>query len=166
LARDGGKCHVFAIKEPDMIRPIVVIDDHPEHLEFIVTLLRRAGFSAQGFASAKRAVEFIARSNTAVVVTDVFMPDMDGFEVMQCIRRDYPGIAVIGIGGSRKTYGSSLLKAMGELGAAAIFEKPIDPVSLIAEVGCLLKQISVPPKSGAETTGDATCTCAPAREQS
>jgi CheY-like chemotaxis protein len=117
-----------------MTRTVIVIDDNSTHLEFVVTLLIRAGFSVEGFTSARRALQFAASANPAVVVTDVFMPDMDGIEVLRFIQRELPHVGVVAISGSQWNVGSHYLLAMSSLGAAEILPKPIDPDALVAAV--------------------------------
>jgi DNA-binding NtrC family response regulator len=126
-----------------MRKPIVVIDDHPEHLMFLTLLLRRAGHEVQGFSCARRAFEGIAALRPAVVVTDVFMPDMDGIEVVRLLRNIHPGIAVVGIGGLGRELGPNYLGAMEALGAAATFKKPINEQLFLAEIERLATQTSM-----------------------
>jgi DNA-binding NtrC family response regulator len=120
-----------------MRKPIVVIDDHPEHLLFLTVLLRRAGHEVQGFSCARRAFDGIEAARPALVITDVFMPDMDGIEVVRRLRGNHPEIAVIGIGGFGGQSGPNYLSAMLALGAAATFKKPINEQLFLAEVGRL-----------------------------
>jgi len=128
------------MNSPHMNRPVVVIDDNTTHLDFVVTLLRRAGFTAEGFTRAKRALEYVRGSETAVIVTDLFMPDMDGIEVLRCVQQEIPHIGVIGISGSQWGAGNYYLSVLRSLGAAEIIAKPLDPAALIAAVERLFPQ--------------------------
>jgi DNA-binding NtrC family response regulator len=127
-----------------MHKPIVVIDDHPEHLLYLTLLLRRAGHEVRGFSCARHAFDEIAAAPPALVVTDVFMPDMDGIEVVRLLRRNHPSIAVIGIGGFGRELGPNYLSAMRALGAAATFKKPINERLFLAEVDRLTAPSAVP----------------------
>jgi DNA-binding NtrC family response regulator len=123
-----------------MDRCVVVIDDNPRELEETVTLLRKAGFNAEGFSRAKRALEYAGRVDVTVIVTEVLMPEMDGIEVLRFIQRELPHIGVVGVSGSPETLGSNYLSAMTALGAAAILSKPLDPVALVAAVNRICRK--------------------------
>ena len=127
---------------------VVVIEDHPEHLEYVVTLLRRAGHSVDGFTSAAAAMRHIALGATRLIITDVFMPDMDGFEVLKALQRTHPHIPVIAVtgAGSRQAL---FLEAMRHMGARAGFTKPIDAAALLAAVARLLGEAPARVANGA-----------------
>jgi FixJ family two-component response regulator len=127
-----------------MDRFVVVIDHNARALEQSVALLRQAGLKVEGFASARVALDFAATSDTAVIVTEVFMPDMDGIEVLRFIRSGLPQIGVIAIGGSAEGSGSHYLSVMNALGAADILSKPVDPGALVAAVMRVLQKPSAP----------------------
>ena len=130
-----------------MDRYVVVIDHNPRELELTVALLRLAGLKVEGFASAKTALDFAGRSTTAAIVTEVFMPDMDGIEVLRFIQRELPRIGVIAVGGTPEGLGSNYLTAMNALGAAEILSKPVDPRTLVAAVTRVLRQQDSQPAS-------------------
>jgi DNA-binding NtrC family response regulator len=116
---------------------IVVIEGHPEYLEHMTKLLRRAGYRVAGFCAAPRAMRHIASDATSLVITDVFMPDMDGFEVLRELKRlgrDIPVIAVTGIDPRHALF----LDAMRHMGARATFTKPIEAELLLATVAHLI----------------------------
>ena len=114
---------------------IVVVEDHPEHLDYLATLLRRAGYAVAPFASATEALAHLAATPARLVITDVFMPDMDGFEVLLSIRRTAPATKVIAISGS--TRDGFFLKAMRDLGADASFTKPLEVEPFLGAVAAL-----------------------------
>jgi DNA-binding NtrC family response regulator len=125
---------------------VVVIDGNPTELDLTVTVLRLAGFKVEGFPRAKAALEFARRTATAVIVTEVFIPEMDGIEVLRFIRRELPSIGVIGIGGSTDGLGTNYLAAMTALGATEIIPKPVDAGALVAAVTRVFqkRQITTP----------------------
>jgi len=126
-----------------MNRSIVVIDDNTGYLEFVTTLLSRAGFEAHPFNCAKKAMKFVQQTEVALVITDVFMPDMDGIEVLRMLQRVAPQVSVIGISGLQASFGYSYLEALRALGASAILQKPCDPQALLAEIKRLLEDVSL-----------------------
>jgi DNA-binding response OmpR family regulator len=69
---------------------IVLVDDHPEHLDYLATLLRRAGYRGAAFNRAAPALCHLKRYPPRLVITDVFTPEKDGFEVLQAVRDIFP----------------------------------------------------------------------------
>jgi CheY-like chemotaxis protein len=69
-----------------------------------------------------------------LVVTDVYMPDADGLEVLQLVRQEHPSLPVIVISGrfAADTFGKSLMMSMRKLGAAGTLAKPVTPSSILA----------------------------------
>jgi CheY-like chemotaxis protein len=117
---------------------IVVIDDHAEHLDYLATLLRRAGYVVAAFGGAEQALSFLKQCRPLLLVTDVFMPEKDGFEVLQEVRRWCPDLPLIAVSGVGPRSQSLFLDAMKHLGATAVFAKPIDSTALLATVAALV----------------------------
>jgi CheY-like chemotaxis protein len=123
---------------------IVVIEDHPEHLDYLATLLRRCGYAVDAFASAKAALRHVEANSTNLVITDVFMPGMDGFEVLKGFRCVRPTLPIIAVSGSGPENRALFLRAMRQLGARAGFAKPIEVRSLLDTVAQLVSAPSPP----------------------
>jgi len=77
-----------------MTRVLVVDDDHPQAEEFEV-LLRKAGCDVTLAGNGREAMDLLRSDLPDVVLTDLDMPEMDGLELVQAIRRDYPALPVI-----------------------------------------------------------------------
>jgi two-component system chemotaxis response regulator CheY len=127
-----------AMKNPAPAR-IVAIDDHAEHLDYLVTLLRRAGYVVEGFAHAVTALDYIARTPVSLVITDVFMPEMDGFEVLKALLQSHPELPLIAVSGTASPEHGRLLSGMKTLGARAVFTKPLDAAALLESVSVLIR---------------------------
>ncbi len=89
-----------------MTRILVVDDDRPQAEEFGV-LLRNAGCEETLAGNGREAMDLLRHDVPDVILTDLEMPEMDGLELVQAIRRDYPALPVI------------LMTAMGSEGVAA-----------------------------------------------
>jgi two-component system, NtrC family, phosphoglycerate transport system response regulator PgtA len=120
----------------DALQPvkIVVIEDHPDHLDYLATLLRRCGYAVDAFLSARAALRHIERERPGLVITDVFMPAMDGFEVLKDLKRARPDLPIIAVSGSGPQDRSLFLDAMQQLGARAGLSKPLDMHALLDAV--------------------------------
>jgi CheY-like chemotaxis protein len=118
---------------------IVVIDDHPEHLDYLAMLLRRAGYAVVAFNKAQAALDYVAQSPVDLIVTDVFMPDLDGIEVLMALQRSFPDLPVIAVSGIGPRSQPLFLGVMLHLGARATFTKPLDDVALLSTVARLVR---------------------------
>jgi CheY-like chemotaxis protein len=66
--------------------PILVVEDDPASREVIVALLAQAGLSAVAVSDAATALAWLEGELPAVVLLDVMLPGMDGFELLRRIR--------------------------------------------------------------------------------
>ena len=62
---------------------IVVVDDEQDMRSFLEILLRRNGYSAVSFPTAKRALDYCRANPFDLVITDLRMPEMDGVELLK-----------------------------------------------------------------------------------
>ena len=75
---------------------ILVVDDSPTERRVITLLLgRNPDLSTTEAEGAREALNMIRQNPPDLVVTDLMMPDMDGLELVEAIRADYPGLPVI-----------------------------------------------------------------------
>lgn len=77
----------------DEIR-ILVVDDNDANREILSTLLRLAGFSVQEAADGQAACDLFSSWNPQMILLDMIMPVMDGFQVLESIRTTEAGRAV------------------------------------------------------------------------
>lgn len=113
---------------------VVVIDDYPEHLEVLLAYLARAGIPAIGFTQPREAFRNVLQRPPAVVVANLYMPDMDGIEISRNLHVQLPHVPVIGITGSDDERADAYLRLLGQFGRAACLRKPVDGASFIAAV--------------------------------
>jgi CheY-like chemotaxis protein len=73
---------------------VLVVDDEGEGAEVVRDTLRDEGFRTVVAHQARQAMEIIARARPDLVVLDLMMPDMSGFEVLEALGRD-PATATI-----------------------------------------------------------------------
>lgn len=74
---------------------ILIVDDDCSQSQDFKGLLRNAGCEVIFAGHGREAMELLARDLPDVVLTDLDMPEMDGLELVQAIRRDYPALPVI-----------------------------------------------------------------------
>ena len=74
---------------------VLIVDDEIFFLEAIDEILSEAGFETARAADGETALEEAADPEVGVVVLDVRLPDMDGIQVLACIREMRPELSII-----------------------------------------------------------------------
>lgn len=112
---------------------ILVVDDSPMNLQVLVRTLQGNGYRILAARSGAAALDIARRARPDLILLDVMMPEMDGFEVCRAIKAD------AGIGGTTVIF----LSALGEvsdkvaglhLGAVDYITKPIQAEEVLARV--------------------------------
>jgi len=117
---------------------VVVIDDSPEIVE-VVSLcfhLRWSGTTVVSASEGAKGVELIEAENPDVVILDIGLPDMDGFEVLHEIRR-FSQVPVLML--TVRNEDTDVAKGL-ELGADDYITKPFSHIELIARVQAVLRR--------------------------
>lgn len=67
-------------------RDLLIVDDNPENLKVLGTMLRAEGYNVRAAKNGKQALTSIESSPPDLMLLDVHMPEMDGFELCRIIR--------------------------------------------------------------------------------
>ena len=102
---------------------VLIVDDDEHLCHAIADGLADAGYDAREAYNGNQLIEAFTETPTDIVVTDLFMPDCDGFEVMRHLRREAPDVRVIAISGADDSK-VDYLRAAAEFGAEFIIRKP------------------------------------------
>lgn len=115
---------------------ILIVDDEVEILTIIQLGLMRAGYEVITATNAASALQLLAQQKPALAVLDVMMPDMDGYDLVQAIRRrsNMP-LLMLTAKGSVAGEVASL-----ELGADDYITKPFSMENLVAHIKALLRR--------------------------
>ncbi len=114
--------------------PILVVDDDADFRAYIVVLLSRAGFAATlEAATGEEALAAVRAERPALVLLDVFLPDINGFEVCRTLRDELgDDLPIIFVSGERVEPAD---RAVGLLvGGDDYLVKPVDPDEFLARV--------------------------------
>lgn len=121
-----------------MVDVLIIDDDHQMR-----SLLREAflisGIEAETAADGSEASRILESRSFKVVVTDIVMPDKDGFEVIFEIKQRNPETQIIAMSGGGRLNATDYLESARSFGCAAVFQKPLNRKELIAKVQELLK---------------------------
>jgi len=122
-----------------MSEKILVADDDPQTVNFLRLMLERQGYTVVSAGDGLQALEVAQREHPDLVILDVMMPGMDGFEVARALRR-HPDTAHISIlMFTAKTSVNDKLVGYNA-GIDIYLTKPIHPVELNANIKTLLTQ--------------------------
>jgi CheY-like chemotaxis protein len=143
-------------KEPSA-SSILVIDDEPELRRIYVRALRSEGYDVHEANNGHEASRFLDQRSFDLVITDILMPDMDGFETINRIRQAKLNMPVLVVSGVTKVFDLDYLTMSRRLGATAALAKPVRVAELLEAVRNLLNSPptddgAVPKQVGASST--------------
>jgi CheY-like chemotaxis protein len=109
---------------------VLIIDDDFAVRDSLAAVIEAFGFRTRTAGNGFEALDAIAAETPSAIITDLHMPDMDGFELMNALRGRQSGIPIIAItGGVAKGY--DFLSAAKHMGAAATFHKPLAVLDVV-----------------------------------
>jgi two-component system response regulator len=109
------------------------VDDEPFNIDYVEQELEDLGYETSSAENGREALEQVAKDAPDVILLDILMPEMDGFQVLEHLKSDNTlrNIPVIVV--SALSDMSCIVKAVG-LGAEDYLAKPFDPVLLKARL--------------------------------
>lgn len=118
-----------------MTAGILVVDDDIEHLSFVSHLLKRAGYSVQSASSGSECLELMAKAPPDLIITDLFMPTIDGIELALHIEEQEFDIPILGMTGIADSTMYRQHRYAFELAAqSGILQKPFGKEELLEKV--------------------------------
>jgi CheY-like chemotaxis protein len=116
---------------------ILIVDDDPTFRAMLRRILvRSAGYRIVEAQHAEEAIAAIERHRPDLVVSDIFMPVADGFELLNWVRDHASGVPVLVVSAATQADEQfDPLSIARHLGAAGVLTKPFDRADLIAAVG-------------------------------
>lgn len=124
---------------PDPKNPvplILVVDDDPDHLELVQRWIQAAGFRSDGAGHGRQALAKIELQRPDLVVSDLYMDEMDGLKLVAEIHQHDPVLPIILVSGQ-----AGVPEAMeaAQLGVETFLEKPLERKALISAISTTLK---------------------------
>ena len=126
---------------------VLVVDDEPNILELAKLYLEQEGYRVEGVGSGSEALSKLNTANPSLIVLDLMLPDIDGFEICQEIRKksDVPILMLT-------ARGEDIDKIVGlELGADDYLTKPFNPRELVARAKAILRRYRAGVRPGQAT---------------
>lgn len=111
------------------MKKILVVDDDPDILQLLKSVLEAYHFTVELASNGREAIERVRAAVPDGIFLDLRMPVMNGYQVLDILRREYPDITVIVITASHT--GHVVQRILGR-GAHGCLLKPFDPQALKA----------------------------------
>jgi UDP-3-O-[3-hydroxymyristoyl] N-acetylglucosamine deacetylase len=118
-----------------MNETVLVVDDEERIRSSLRGILSDEGFRVLDTGRAPEVMDLIEREHPAIVLLDVWMPDIDGIELLRRIKSERPAVAVIMISGHANIQSAV---AATKLGAADFIQKPFSVTGLLAAIARVL----------------------------
>ena len=120
---------------------VLMVEDDPTLLDMLAQTLQRAGFTV---VTAVHGADALARMRELVpdvVVTDILMPEMDGFELIRTLRAQWPELPIVAMYGIQDTpnFRNQALK----FGAQAALSKPVNRAHLVEVMRDVMQPASI-----------------------
>lgn len=116
---------------------ILVVDDEKEIRELIVKYLKREGMTVYQAECGQKAIKMVETDDFDLIVLDIMMNDLDGFDVLLEIRKNRPCLPVVLLSARQEDYD----KVLGfGLGADDYVTKPFSPAELTARIKSHIKR--------------------------
>ena len=117
-----------------MKNKILIVDDDVDSLIIQQSIIQKVGYYTQIAINGLDAVKFIKQDPPDLILLDIFMPQMDGYETIKYIKENYNiPIVVVTAGGNQS------IKKIKEMGIIFYVQKPIIPNKLQKEINSCIK---------------------------
>ena len=114
-----------------MSKRILVVDDDADMRLTLKLSLELAGYAVDVAANAREALAQQRERPADVLITDIFMPDADGFEAIDSFRREFPGTRIVVVSGGAQFSKRDYLPDAALIGVDATLQKPFEIDALL-----------------------------------
>ena len=121
-----------------MDKKVLIVEDEDSIRKFVKINLERADFQVIEAENGEKGVEIARKEDIDIVVLDIMLPGMDGFEVCKILREEYPSLGIIMLTAKSQ----DIDKIMGlEYGTDDYMTKPFNPTELVLRVKSLARRM-------------------------
>ena len=115
-----------------MTAKLLVVDDNADTRESMKLLLERAGYDVEVAQNGAHALEMQRALGAEILITDIFMPELDGLETIERFRREFPAVKIIAMTGGGVNFNrENYLLSADVAGADAVLRKPFEKSTLL-----------------------------------
>jgi two-component system KDP operon response regulator KdpE len=131
-------------------KTVLVVDDEARMVEFIAMNLELEGFRVVRAANGSEALEKVSKEHPDLVLLDIMMPEVDGFETLEGLR-ETSSVPVIFL--TAKSEEVDRIKGL-DLGADDYISKPFSPRELVSRIRAVLRRTEPAAVTGSEIVVD------------
>lgn len=113
---------------------ILVVDDNASVRTTARALLEAAGFEVVEAESGAAALKTLSSERFEAVLTDIFMPDTDGIELIHTLHRQSPDLPIVAMSGGGYNDGKDVLAVARLFGAVQIIQKPLTQRKVVGAI--------------------------------
>lgn len=124
---------------PTQPRSVLIADDNAELRKAMKIALETAGYRVRVAANGRDALVLQREDPAEILVTDIFMPESDGFEAITGFRNEFPGTKIIAISGDASKVKREYLPVAALIGVDATLRKPFDRSALLQALNSVLE---------------------------
>ena len=110
---------------------IILVEDDADQRLALSLALKAAGYSVREAADGREALALQRERPARFLITDLFMPETDGLELLEAFHRESPDTKIVVVSGGGKRTKGDYLAAAKLLGADATFQKPVEIQTLL-----------------------------------
>ncbi|HEY3073571.1 MAG TPA: response regulator [Burkholderiales bacterium] len=110
---------------------ILLVEDDADQRLALKLALELAGYSVREAAHGGEALALQRERASPVLITDIFMPESDGFEAIAAFRREFPETKIIAVSGGGQRAKQDYLASAKLMGVDATLQKPFDIEALL-----------------------------------
>lgn len=119
---------------------ILIVEDDKAVRALLRQILERAGHEVTDAGNGQEAIARYRDNPADLIITNILMPEKEGLETIQELRRNHPGIKIIAISGGGQIGPADYLDIARRFGARRTFSKPFDRKELLRAVDELLSE--------------------------
>jgi DNA-binding response OmpR family regulator len=116
---------------------VLIADDHRDFAEVLKVALEAEGYTVDLAANGREALAIQRKNAARILISDLVMPDSDGFELIDAFRKEFPATKLVVISGAERLDVPRHLEAAALMGADATFRKPFRMDALLAKLRSL-----------------------------
>lgn len=121
-------------------RRLLIVDDDADMRLSLKLALEMAGYDAVVAADGREALALQKQHPADILITDIFMPESDGFEVIDAVRRGFPQTRIVVVSGGARLAKREYLLDAALMDVDAILPKPFDVETLLKTLDSIQKR--------------------------
>jgi DNA-binding response OmpR family regulator len=116
---------------------IILVEDDSDQRLGLKMALEIAGYTVREASNGREALILQRERASIFLITDIFMPELDGFELIETVRRESPTTKIVVVSGGGKRAKQDYLASAGLMGVDATLQKPFAITALLSTLDAL-----------------------------